>query len=133
VHHLHFIRHSTNTSTTTVPYRGQGLYTRPFQQSNLLLLHGRSSSPQCIKAITPPIAVGCGTMDPVGKVGQQVSPLFLLTAERRWARSVNLILAEQIRSNFGRPIKKPISVDGGSGTGTIIISPNLRSEVPLNR
>ena len=38
-----------------------------------------------IRAITSPIALGCQTMDPVGKVGQQVSPLILSTAERRWA------------------------------------------------
>jgi hypothetical protein len=38
-----------------------------------------------IKAITSPKAVGYRTMNPVGQVGQQVSPLILSTAERRWA------------------------------------------------
>jgi hypothetical protein len=38
-----------------------------------------------IEAIAPPKAVGCRTVNPVGQVGQQVSPLILGTAERRWA------------------------------------------------
>jgi hypothetical protein len=61
-----------------------------------------------IKAITPPRAVGYRTMNPMRQVGQQVSPLILNSAERRWAAR-----------DGARQALSPLSWKnvGGSGSG----------------